>query len=111
MSTTSCSSTRFASTPSSGTGSLTGRYVLAFVSRRDGQVQAGVELEPQEHALDLIEAVARHDAQVVARVVGDAGRKRDLQVPRRALGWPLTIPMLQLAVGANRHGLRRCMTG
>ena len=53
------------------------RHVRAGIHRmrRDGHVQTGVELKAQQDPPDLIKAVARHDAQVVARiVVTPAGR-------------------------------------
>ena len=74
--------------------------------RCDGHVQAGVEPEPQQHAADHIDPVAGDDAQVVAGAVGEARRKSDLQMPRRALGGPLAIATLQLTVRADRHGDR-----
>ena len=52
----------------------------------DGQVQTGIELETQEYTPDLIEAVARYDAQVIPCLVRGTRRERDFQVPRRAFG-------------------------
>jgi hypothetical protein len=56
---------------------------------------------------DLIEAVAR-TMQVVAGIVADA-RGGDFKAGR-ALGWPLTIAMLQLTVNADKSSPRHRMT-
>ena len=73
-------------------------------ARRDRRIEARVELEPHQYPPNCLEAVARHDSQMVAGAIGDAVGKRDLDVPCRALGRPLAVAPLQFPVHAHRHG-------
>jgi hypothetical protein len=42
-------------------------------SRRDRRIEARIEFEPHQDPLNRLEAVARHDPQMVAGAIGDAG--------------------------------------
>ena len=89
----------------------TATTALAHTSSSKASIDVGVLLPDTKSSVrwqtqdapDLIQIITRDDAQVVAGIVGHTLRDSDFEVPCRALGWPLTIPILQLTVGANCH--------
>ena len=78
---TSCSSIRLAEYAEQWNRLVDRQVRVSVGARRDRRIEARVELEPHQHPPNRFEAVARHDAQMVSGVVGDAGGKRDLDVP------------------------------